>query len=104
MSELTERVQGEFENFRRAVIENKHPEDIFEMAYEICWRKEILQAIADMGFSDEQEKALLSTRGDLLFVLYCEWLQIPETSVEALGVMIENFSDELYEERKKNAI
>lgn len=100
MSELTERVQGEFENFRRAVIENNNPEDIFEMAYEICWRQEILIAIADMGFSDEQEKALLSTRGDLLFVLYHEWLKIPETSVEALGVMIENFSDELYKEEK----
>lgn len=72
MSELTERVQGEFENFKKDVIENNPPEDIFEMAYEICWRKEILQAIENIELTGEQETALLATKGDLLWLLYGE--------------------------------
>lgn len=104
MSELTERVQGEFENFKEDVIENNPPEDIFEMAYEICWRKEILQAIENIELTGEQETALLSTKGNLLSLLYDEWLCNSETSIDGLYSMIRDFADKSYEEEKKNAI
>lgn len=47
MSELTERVQGEFENFRRAVIINCSSAEVFDKSYENCWKKEIYQAVVD---------------------------------------------------------
>lgn len=102
MSQLTERVQNEFENFKKDVVENNSPEDVFEMAYEICWRKEILQTIENMAFSDKQEKALLKTRSSLSAVLYDEWLHTPETSIEALGVTIEDFADKQIENSISN--
>lgn len=84
------------------MVENNSPEDVFEMAYEICWRKEILQTIENMAFSDKQEKALLKTRSSLSAVLYDEWLHTPETSIEALGVTIEDFADKQIENSISN--
>lgn len=97
MSELTERVQGEFENFKEDVIENNPPEDIFEMAYEICWRKEILYTIENIELTDEQEAALLAIKGNLLWLLYDEWLCNPETSIDDLYSMIKDIADECIE-------
>lgn len=97
MSQLIERVQGEFENFKKDVIENNPPEDIFEMAYEICWRKEILQAIENIELTGEQETALLETKGSLLWLLYDEWLCSSETSIDDLYRMIRDFANECIE-------
>lgn len=100
MRELNERVQKEFENFKKDVIENNSPTDVFEMAYHICWKKEILDAVKNVSLSEKRLKSLESVRGNLLEVLYDEWLSNSGTSVDDVYDMIEDFADELYEEEK----
>ena len=104
MSELTERVQGEFENFRRAVIINCSSAGAFDKSYEICWKTEIYQAVVDTQYTEEQEIGLLNYNGNLFNILYEEWMSCSYDSVDELRQMIERFADKLYEEGKKNAI
>lgn len=100
MSELTERVQGEFENFKRAVIINYSSARVFNKSYEICWKTEIYQAVVDTEYTEEQEIGLLNCRGNLLNSLYEEWMSYSYDSVVELRQMIERFADKLYEEEK----
>ena len=104
MSALIKRVQGEFENFKKDVIENNPPEDVFAMAYEICWRKEILYAIENIELTGEQETALLATKGNLSWFFYDEWLCNSETSIDDLYSMIIDFANECIEGESYNAI
>lgn len=104
MSELTERVQGEFENFRRAVIINCSSAGVFDKSYEICWKTEIYQAVVDTEYTEEQEIGLLNCRGNLLNILYEEWMHYSYDGVDELRQMIERFANKLYEEGKKNEI
>ena len=104
MSELTERVQCEFENFRRAVIINCSSAGVFDKSYEICWKTEIYQAVVDTEYTEEQEIGLLNCKGNLLNILYEEWMHYSYDSVDELRQMIEEFADKSYKEEKKNAI
>ena len=104
MSELTERVQGEFEDFKRAVITNFSSTEVFDKSYEICWKTEIYQAVVDTEYTEEQEIGLLNCRGNLLNILYEAWMHCSYDSVDELRQMIEEFADKSYDEEKKNAI
>ena len=100
MLELNERVQKEFENFRRAVIINCSSTEIFDKSYENCWKREIYQAVVNTEYTEKQEIGLLNYNGNLLNILYEEWMHSSYDSVDELRQMIERFADKLYEEEK----
>lgn len=94
---LAEKVEAEFDAWVGDISRNcvDWADDILvEYAYEYVYKKEIINIVECLHFSDEETQRLLSYHG-LLDFLYEEWMHCGATLTDALIYCIRNAVEKL---------
>ena len=91
MTDLTCRIRDERDEFEENIIATSSPQEVYDRAYEICWRDEIVHYLWNAELTEEQEYYLLNVDGNLLDLLYDEWIGSLYDTVSDIEYVVRDF-------------
>ena len=95
---LTDKVQREFSAFREEIL-GKPPQEIYDAAYQIVLKSDIVECFSNADYSPQAAKALMKSP-NLLQEVYEEWLETDFSHMEDLRQTITDFKDYMVKTEK----
>ena len=95
---LSDRVQQELDTFREE-IKQKSPQEIFDTAYEIVFKTDIVQCLSMTNYTPKAVKALMKSP-NILEDIYQEWLNNDYSCMDDLRQTIDDFKDYMVKTEK----
>ena len=98
---VIEDVNREFENFKTGLM-NKSPEEVFYHNYEIHVKTELHEVICEGDYlSDNEYRALYEEKGNILQLLYDDFIDTEHASVDDYGQTAEFIEDYCYDHHEE---
>lgn len=95
---LYERVERELADFREDIL-SKSPQEIYDAAYQIALKNDIVDCFFDADYSPQAAKALMKSP-NLLQGIYEEWIEREDSHMEDLHQTIEDFKNYMVKTEK----
>ncbi len=95
---LADRVQREFADFREDIL-SKSPQEIYDAAYQIILKNDIVECFSDVDYSPQASKALMKSP-NLLQDIYEEWVGREDSHMDELRQTVADFKSYMVKTEK----
>lgn len=95
---LAERVEGELADFREDIL-SKSPQEIYDAAYQIILKNDIVECFSDADYSPQAAKALMKSP-NLLQDIYEEWIEREDSHMDELRQTVADFKSYMVKTEK----